>query len=158
MKYLIVSDIHGNTQLFKKIIQQNLDIDGVFFLGDGITDFHSVMMLYPTLKSYEVNGNCDFRKATCAKVANICSTNIFYVHGDIYSVKNGLAQLCKAALDRRCEVILFGHTHRPFYNFIDGVHIFNPGALGGGFDSFFYGIMELSEGEEPTFSHICAED
>ncbi len=157
MKYLIVSDIHGNAQLFSDVLEQNSDIDGVFFLGDGMNDYRTIMSKYPTIHRHEVNGNCDFRKDTCAKITTVCNKNIFYVHGDMYFVKKGLTQLCKAALSRKCDIVLFGHTHQAFYETIDGLHVFNPGALGGGMCYYSYGIMEISENAEPCFRHMVID-
>ncbi len=155
MKYLVLSDSHGNKALLSSVMCHNTDIDGVFFLGDGISDFCSVMVRYPALKSYIAYGNCDSMGNGAPKTTAILGHNIFYVHGDVFSVKEGINLLAKTAEKKQCDIVLFGHTHIPFYEVVDGITFFNPGALIRNCNGeTSYGLMEITEGQQPIFRHI----
>ncbi len=159
MRYLIISDTHGNKKMLKKVLEKNNDVDGVFFLGDGLSDFRTVMQGYLSKVEYVVNGNCDGMGNGLPKTIELLGYKILYVHGDIYAVKQGLEKLCNAAKTRGCEIALFGHTHKPLCATLNGIYLFNPGTLGMANEkSHTYGIMELNEGKEPCFLHVSAEN
>ena len=60
--------------------------------------------------------------------------------------------ISEEAADRNCEIVFFGHTHKPVIEKKNGVLVINPGSL-----SFprqegrkpSYVVMELNENEEP---------
>ncbi|MBN2048784.1 MAG: metallophosphoesterase [Anaerolineaceae bacterium] len=54
-----------------------------------------------------------------------------------------------AALSGGAEVVIFGHTHCPMNEWMDGILVFNPGSPGVGVTgcaSKTYGILEIFEG------------
>ena len=59
----------------------------------------------------------------------------FCTHGHLYSVNYGIDTLVYAAEEKNCDIVLFGHTHRPFNEFVEGsfgrpkVHVLNPGSI-----------------------------
>ncbi len=59
------------------------------------------------------------------------------------------------------DIILTGHTHEPLHKIVDGVHFFNPGAVGRMFDSnpaASYLILELSKKKIQARFYRCAYD
>ncbi len=159
MKFLVVSDIHGNSNLFNTIVKENDGVDGLFFLGDGIRDVCSVMQNYPDIPVYAVYGNCDVsfyhkntQQRTCLK--EIEGFRIFYTHGDLYSVKLGFSNICTAAHAQNADIVLFGHTHVPCNEVLSNLYLFNPGALERSPEEFSYGVMNLTFGKKPEFKHI----
>ncbi len=76
-------------------------------------------------------------------------------HGHYYYVAMGLEDLRKEALGRGMDIVMFGHTHRPYLNSSKGVTMLNPGSVSyprqeGHKPS--YALMEIDEEGE---AHFC---
>lgn len=56
----------------------------------------------------------------------------FICHGHSYHVKYSLDSLVYAAQEQQAKIAMFGHTHMPFNEDIDGVRVINPGSAGMG--------------------------
>ena len=161
MKCLVFSDSHNYPYFMEKAILKNSDTELVFFLGDGLSDVEELYYRFPKIKFLCVKGNCDFRfivaGAAVQKTAEICvyDKKIVYTHGDLYGAKYGKAGLSDLARSRSADIVLFGHTHKAELEYVnegDKPHyLFNPGSAGAREGSF--GIMTLTEGQEPLFSH-----
>ena len=73
-------------------------------------------------------------------------------HGHNYGVSMDLYGISEEAAARECEIVLFGHTHKPVIEKKNGVLVINPGSV-----SFprqegrkpSYAILNLEEGKEP---------
>jgi putative phosphoesterase len=129
MKFLILSDTHGNYPLAVRAIEQTGRVDRIIHLGDEMEDARIIEKIVgrPVIK---VPGNCDL-DATAPR--ELCKTiahkRIFLTHGDRYNVKAGLTQLHKKALEERAQIVLFGHSHLAAIETIDGILFINPGSL-----------------------------
>ena len=77
-----------------------------------------------------VRGNCDGWGCDYEDdmLVNIGGVNIFVTHGHRYGVKSGLDTLASAAAAKGAQVACFGHTHKPFCEYRDGVLLINPGT------------------------------
>ena len=156
MKFLIISDSHGDEYKLIRLLSKHRDIDAVFFLGDGISDAEFVAAQNNAVAWFAVRGNCDtvpfFRGAPIEKVGTVtlCGKKIVYTHGDLYSAKLGDGGLIALAKKNGADIVLYGHTHTPRLCYIDGLYLFNPGALRGCASS--YGLLNL-DGENVLFSH-----
>lgn len=126
---VILSDTHGNVKGIDKLFSLFGENDYILHLGDGCNDIRGVRSAYPE-KVYACGGNCDFFSALPEEgEIEIEQVKIFYCHGHKYGVKSDLHALAKEAKRRRCDVALYGHTHRALITEIDGVTLINPGAL-----------------------------
>ena len=144
MKFLIISDTHGNFNAFNNVVEINNDIDIIFFLGDGTREAEDIMDIYPQKTVYAVSGNCDLMSlAPSTNIATISEGKILYTHGDAFGVKCGLGKLHMKAKSSGVKIALFGHTHIPFYEEREEIHLFNPGSLG---QSGKYGICTIQNG------------
>ena len=101
MKVLIVSDIHGNFQNMKKVIQNDSSFDRLLLLGDilsgpEIEGYHpNQLALFLSLykdKILSVQGNCDssspflhFLSSKLFLTVSIDHHLFFMTHGHIYS-------------------------------------------------------------------------
>ena len=142
MKFLVISDSHGNFERFNRVLKMHNEIETIFFLGDGMREFDDVSFLYPNKIFYGVSGNCDFMSLKpSSDLLNTCQGKILYTHGDAYGVKNGLGKLTIDAKNKGAILALFGHTHIPFFENREGVYLFNPGSLGSGGN---YGIVQIN--------------
>lgn len=163
MKCLVFSDSHNYPYFMEKAILKNPDTELVFFLGDGLSDVEELYYRFPKIKFLSVKGNCDFRFIVGGEAVQktaeiyIYDKKIVYTHGDLYGAKYGMGGLSDLARSRAADIILFGHTHKPELEYVSDApkphYLFNPGSAGIRTGSF--GIMTLTEGKEPLFSHGC---
>ena len=151
-KILILSDIHRSTGTAAKIIDEHKDASVIIFLGDGEVAFETAMAECG-INAYEsvspnvcmVSGNCDWDSMFPQTITPVLGgVKICVTHGHGYSVKSkpGLFKLSEAASARGCTVALFGHTHSRFNEVINGVKLFNPGAVQNG----QYGLAFVNDG------------
>ncbi len=159
MKIVIASDSHGHWDRLHDIVEQNLDMDAFIFLGDGDRDIEKIQDIYPNLKIYIVQGNCDRTSYNpCDAITGFNNKLVFYTHGSNYGVKTGLMQLTKKAKDMQADIALFGHLHNKCHHIIDGIHVFNPGSvsLNRNQPTASYGILNI-QNDEIEFKHIDIE-
>ena len=171
MDILIFSDSHGRTDgMFEILQRQPKRPDAVLFLGDGLRDAAAVDWQGSAL--YAVRGNCDlFVESIPISSSQECVTamgghTLFLTHGANYDVKHGLGALIREAARRNADLVLFGHTHRPYLEVIAAgeviagreltrpMYLFNPGSIGRGVDGSggSFGTLTL-QGEQVLFSH-----
>ena len=143
MKILVVSDTHGNHLTPAKILEET-GADMLIHLGDEINDA-LIMESIAAIPVIKVPGNCDL-KATEPRelLQTIADRKFFLTHGDLYKVKNGLNRLVEKAKELKASVVLFGHTHKPLIQKLDGVLLINPGTLMNGSDSKSYAILTVT--------------
>ena len=154
MKCLCFSDSHGSSIGMKRALELRRDAEVVFFLGDGLRDFET-LIVDRNRAWLAVQGNCDYSAMLGASFVKktdsitLLGKRIFFTHGDLYGVKYGLDGVKKLALDHRADIVLFGHTHQPVEKYIPtdegGFYLFNPGSVGGGFDGASYGVINITD-------------
>ena len=144
MKLLVVSDVHGDYDALEQAYRAEKNVGAVIFLGDGIREAERFEAAHGALRVYMVRGNCDF--GSNAPIQGLCAIEavlFLYTHGHAYGVKGSYLALAEAAQAARADVALFGHTHVPFCEEMDGLTLFNPGALIEG----QYGVICAEEGK-----------
>ena len=153
MKILIFSDSHGNTYAVEKALAKEPDANALIFLGDGVTDLSAAAAL-SGIAVHAVRGNCDYDHAYPADILVYFQNYLlFCTHGNGYEVKNSLVPLKKAAREKQADIVLFGHTHLPCYEYDNGLYLFNPGSLSGSRTQIAtYGVMSIGE-SKPYFAH-----
>jgi len=142
MKIMVISDTHGN-YLAPLTLLDGSGADMLIHLGDDIADAHFIEPLLdiPLLK---VPGNCDHSAAEPREIIEtISGTRFFITHGDRYRVKNGLEILAGKAVENKAAVALFGHTHIPCVQKLNGILLINPGTLMAGSDSKSYAMVTI---------------
>ena len=137
MKILIVSDIHGNYNNMKKVLQNDSSFDYLFLLGDllsgpDITGYDPEK-LADLLNKYKdkiiaVKGNCDYDNSslefnTDMYYITLFIDDIFFLitHGHYYNRYN----LPPGDFD----VLLNGHTHVPILERENNRIFLNPGSI-----------------------------
>lgn len=155
MKYLIVSDIHGCKNYLERILEKESDIKNIIFLGDGLGDIFTLKARHPDYNIVSaVAGNCDVNKAVPTKeILDIKGHKLLVCHGDGYYVKMSLLPLRRACMSMGVDIALYGHTHRQYYEYFDGLYMFNPGSVAPSSNPFScYGVLEFVNGN-PMFYH-----
>jgi hypothetical protein len=141
MDILVVSDIHRQTDILQVLIKRHPTAK--LFLDAGDSERREI-----DIEPFEtVKGNCDFFIKNKYRIVKILTHQIYIFHGNQFLLNfDNLASLAK---QNECDIIIHGHTHRPYYAFHNGIHILCPGS-----PSFprtiigaTYGIISISEEE-----------
>ena len=163
IKLLVMSDIHGDIRNARSIIDKQPAADLYIFLGDGVSDMLYCLNEDQRRRLVAVRGNCDptdtMLGASLKKTERLIigGRTVILTHGDLYGVKYGTAGLEALARDNSADLVLFGHTHRPYEGYCDGVYYFNPGSVTGGLGvPPSAGLLTLDEGSV-LFSFVYPE-
>lgn len=129
MRILIVSDTHGSLRNFDTVIEREKEIDMLLHLGDveGDDDYMEAVMNCPV---HIVGGNNDYFSRLPGEIElRIGKYKVFMTHGHGYYVSMDTKRLKQAARARGADIAMYGHTHRPDIDLVDGVKVINPGSL-----------------------------
>lgn len=143
MKILIVSDTHRKNENLKKVIDQTGPIDMLIHLGDaeGSENLYRKWLPVKT-RLIVLKGNNDFfSDLESEKEVRIGRYLCLLTHGHYYNVSLDTELLRKEAKARGFDIAMFGHTHRPFLETVDGVTLLNPGSMS----------YPRQEGRRPTY-------
>lgn len=131
MKILIVSDTHRKDENLKYVIEKHRPLDMLIHLGDAEGSEHFIQEWVNEGCQLEmVMGNNDFFSALDREI-ELClgPHKVLLTHGHYYNVSLGVEILCQEAMERGCDIAMYGHTHRPFLEEGENVTILNPGSL-----------------------------
>lgn len=129
MKILIVSDTHRQIMYFNEVLKRVGRIDALIHLGDveGQEEYIRSQLDCP---AYIVCGNNDFfSNLPREEELELCGHRILLTHGHYYRVSMTKAILLEEAQSRKCDIAMYGHTHRPDVTREGGVTLVNPGSL-----------------------------
>ncbi|MBP3656256.1 MAG: metallophosphoesterase [Clostridia bacterium] len=128
----LLSDSHGDWQAIDALLEKMGHIDAACFMGDVTRDaMHlgdrlSQMPHRPPL--YAVRGNNDYSSLyPDDRIAEIGGRKLYMTHGHLCV---SVLSLAYRALERGADVALYGHTHAPFCEMVQGVLVINPGSAG----------------------------
>lgn len=145
MKFIVFSDSHEYTNGMDQAIARHPEIRHIIHCGDMACDMEYLRQVYGTTHSIcGVCGNNDFSAPEPYSHIVLCSGHKIYItHGHREHVKSSLYLLRQKTVENGCDICIFGHTHRPFFEEQDGLTILNPGSIG-----YFrreYAIVEVTE-------------
>lgn len=129
MRVLIISDTHSNHKNLRKVFRMERPRDLVIHLGDaeGCEEYIEQEAGCPL---EIVSGNCDFFSSLDQeKALEIGKYKAFLTHGHYYNVNAGLDDIVLEAKGRGCDIVMFGHTHRPLLDYSKDLIVVNPGSL-----------------------------
>lgn len=143
MKIIVVSDSHGYNQILHEIVSAHPDAS--FFLHCG--DLEDDPLKYPQYRI--VKGNMDRNIEVKEDVIEIGGYRIYMTHSNQCNYFNRSYQLADRAKELDCQIALYGHTHVPRMEMIEGTYVFNPGSVSEGRSDMYetYGILYLEEDE-----------
>ena len=161
MKFVIVSDSHGNTWNFSEVLRRRRGRDdALLFLGDGYRDAEAMAAEYG-LGLFSVAGNCDSlfsismlgTRPQQELLLTFEGVKILMMHGHTHGVNGGVGSAADYARSRGADVLLFGHTHVKLERYLPGeeggrpLWIFNPGSISRPRDgSASFGTLEVKDG------------
>ena len=129
MKILIISDTHGQHDMLERVIDKVKSIDMFVHLGD-IEGGESYLESVLDCEMHVIRGNNDFFSSLPAeKEFKIGSHKVFITHGHNHLVLLNLNRLRAAGKSRHADIVMFGHTHRPYLEVSEDITLLNPGSL-----------------------------
>lgn len=129
MKILIVSDTHGRHSNLDKVLEREHDIDMLLHLGD-VENGEDYIEAVTKCPVYIIAGNNDyFSYLPTERELCIGKYKVFMTHGHGYCVSMDTKSLRRAATARGVDIVLFGHTHRPYLDVEGNLKVLNPGSL-----------------------------
>jgi hypothetical protein len=164
MKIGVVSDTHmpGHAKQLPQALKKGLEgVDLILHAGDWQTP--EVVEQFRQMAPVEgVTGNVD-----SAEIMQILKQKLLLdlegfrigiVHGHMGKGKTTPERARNAFADEDVDLIIFGHSHIPFDEVVNGVRLFNPGSPTDKRRQprFSYGILTLEE--KLTARHIYYED
>lgn len=126
MKWIVVSDNHGEQGVLHEICDKYREADLFLHLGDSEFDYDDTeLSLYQRVK-----GNCDFDpRFPIEDQGEMQDVPYFYTHGHRYEVKGSRNVLSAHAKNARAKFAFYGHSHVALCELIDGVYCINPGSI-----------------------------
>jgi len=138
-KMLALSDTHGNMNALKKVMDwaksrmpPNDTICDAVFLGDGVLDLGPAADAAGFYSNWKiVRGNNDYEPAIKdSAVFDFADYRFYICHGHRHSLYSGRHALISAGRSNNANVVMFGHTHIPFFKNEGGLLLINPGSAG----------------------------
>ena len=110
MKYLIVSDNHGDRQILVDLLAEfSGKVDTFIHCGDS-----ELQPSDPLWQTYQVfGGNCDYSpEYEDAKIIKTPLDTIYVTHGHLADVRFGVTTLGLQSQQADASIAVFGHTHQ----------------------------------------------
>ena len=142
MKVLIVSDTHGREQNLAEALEQTGPIDQLIHLGDVEGGAEHIRELAGDAPAAIIAGNNDFFcDLPNERIFTLGGHRIFMTHGHGYFVHSGTLYLKREARKKGADIVMFGHTHKPYMEEDNELLVLNPGSLS----------LPKQEGHRPTY-------
>ncbi|MGI6008231.1 MAG: metallophosphoesterase family protein [Ruminococcus sp.] len=129
MKVVIISDTHGHAGNLKGVIEKVWPVDALIHCGDveGEEDYIAEMAGCPL---YVVAGNNDYFSTLEREMEfELGGKKIFLCHGHYYGVSMGAETIREEGESRKVDIVMYGHTHRPYLDIRKNITVLNPGSL-----------------------------
>lgn len=157
MRYLVVSDTHGNRHDLRNAVGLFGPFDGLIHLGDGVLDGRAIAD-ESGIPFYGVRGNEDYgSNYPDMEVAELDGRPYLLLHGFQLDMnpyhppsvwRETIDRLVKMAKKRKARGVLFGHTHQALLDIVGDTVVLNPGDqyLGAAIPASF-AVIETVNGE-----------
>ena len=160
MKVLIVSDTHGRRGELEEIIELEKPFQFLIYCGDVEGDEEYIRQT-AGCDCVFVKGNNDFFSNLSGSECFILEGfRVMVTHGHLYGVSLNTAMLEEEARSRGVQIVMFGHTHRPYLEEKDGLILMNPGSVSyprqqGRLPG--YAVMEIRRNQPPKITQKYLE-
>ena len=129
MRILIVSDTHGRHTGLDCALREAGEIDMFIHLGDveGGEDYLNAVV---DCEKHIVRGNNDFfSDLPREEEFYIGDLKTFITHGHAYYVSLDPEYIEEEGKARGADIVMFGHTHKPYLHCGNDIILLNPGSL-----------------------------
>lgn len=128
-KILIVSDTHRKNDTYYTLLEQQKPLDMVIHCGDAEGSEYALSQA-AQCPVHIVLGNNDFFSDLPRELElEIGSYRVWITHGHTYYVSVGCERIKQEARERGVDIVIFGHTHRPYLDVEDDLITLNPGSI-----------------------------
>lgn len=129
MRILIVSDTHGYHKNLDRALEDAGTIDMFIHLGD-VEGGEEYINAVVSCEKHIVRGNNDFFSELPKEDEFYIGTKkAFITHGHNYYVSLDPQQVKEEGRARNADIVMFGHTHRPYLAQEQDITVLNPGSL-----------------------------
>ncbi len=155
----VLSDSHGDIGRVEQAVKAMGKVDMVIHAGD----FYQDILCLANRTGVDVHGvvgNCDWRvPGPHEEVLELCGHRIYLTHGHLYGVMKSLLRLTDRAQEVGAEMVIFGHTHIPQNEKVDGIRCLNPGSVARPRipGQYLYALMRLETGAPITVDLFTLE-
>ena len=159
MDITVVSDTHGDIETLYEIVSRNESSDLFIHLGDGEHEFYDVQSAFFNKAFIFIKGNNDWGNYPQNLVTELGGKKFYLCHGHRFDRSRLKEFLSATAVANGCETALFGHTHVPLNETVNGVLLFNPGstALPRGGNPPTYGKITIDASGNINARHIIID-
>ena len=128
MKFLVISDSHGDRQILVDVVKHwKNHVTAMFHCGD--SELPGDDPLWAEFTGH-VGGNCDFdHRYPATYSGQFQNETIFMTHGHLSNVRFDLTQLSLQAQAAKATLVFFGHTHVIGCERHNGMLFLNPGSI-----------------------------
>ena len=159
MNIIVVSDTHGDFDTLYDIVRQNEDCDLFIHLGDGENEFEDVRSVFQFKPFIFIKGNNDWGDYPRNLVTELGGVKFYMCHGHNFDRAHLKDHLAATAQVNGCSAALFGHTHLPVNEYMNGILLFNPGSavLPRGGNAPTYGMIRTGDDGIVEAEHITID-
>lgn len=153
----VISDTHG--YLHPEVFDLFKGVDLILHGGD-VGDDDLLIELEAIAPLYAISGNVDFpanaKRRPLTQSLETPAGRIAMTHGHLAAAPStDLGRMVASFCDFNPEIVIYGHSHVPKLDRIDGVWVFNPGSAG--HPRFgkpaTVGFITRKGDQAPTFEH-----
>ena len=134
MRILIVSDTHRKNDNYFELLEQLGPLDMVIHCGD-VEGSEYALSQGAECPVVMVSGNNDF-------FSQLPREQVWITHGHNYCVSMGVEMLKQEARAKGIDIVMFGHTHKPYLEVEEDLVTLNPGSLS----------YPRQDGKEPSYA------
>ncbi len=150
MKIIALSDTHSQP-LNKELLKELATADLIVHVGDfcDLDVYHQLKAIGDIRAVYGNMDGTDLREVLPKQVVFACEgVNIGLAHGE--GAPEGIIPRLQAVFKgQKVDVVIFGHSHTPCQQTIDGVLFFNPGSPTDEVRAPYrsYGVIDINAGK-----------
>ncbi len=161
IKIIVLGDAHIPDRAWEipskllEVIENSKPYDLAIYTGDFTSE--EIYNWFKSLgkKTYAVKGNMDYIELPEYVVIKLNSIKVGVIHGDQVYPRGNIPKLSNIAHRLGVNVLLSGHTHKPFIKIYNEVLHINPGSITGvwsGSGSSFYPTYAMIEVSLPELT------
>lgn len=148
MKFLVIADIHDNLVNLEKCLKwgKGEKIENAICCGDAVNAdtlkylAENFKTIYLARGNMEIYGEQEIKKY---KNINYCGRfGVFEIGGKNIGLCHEPWFIEKVLEIKKCSVIFYGHTHKPWIEEKGGIITANPGTLGGVFNKASFAVWD----------------
>lgn len=129
MRIMIVSDTHGRHLNLDRALDEAGAVDVFIHLGD-VEGGETYIDAAIECEKHIVKGNNDFfSELPREEEFMLGPKRVFISHGHNYYVSLDPERIKEEGRARKADIVMFGHTHRPYLDVGEDITVLNPGSL-----------------------------